>query len=99
MAKTPRENEKDLLFNLDFDCKAGGLLVDEEVELRCLLINSKFEYEMELPPNCIIKVNAQGNEMTYITNSQVAQRRKDLPVPIKHLLKPRAQIQQVSIIV
>ena len=66
-----------------------------DVELRCIKINSQFEYEMEMPPNCTIKIN-NTQPIPFQTNPLIAQRRKDAPLSIKALLKPKTSSQELQ---
>ena len=69
-----------------------------DVEIRSIKIDSKFEYEMELPPNCLIKVNT-SKDLQFSMNPQVAQRPKYHPISLKSMLRPQAGTQEVLLTV
>lgn len=43
-------------------------------------MDSQFAYEMELPPNCVIRVSKNPKELRFTTVPNVAARRKDQPL-------------------
>jgi len=50
--------------------------------LRCIKVNSKFEYETEFPPGFSFKVNSAKKIDYKARDPNVAGRRKDLPFMI-----------------
>ena len=59
-------------------------------------MGGSFEYEMEMPPNCVFSVN-NGEPVTMITNPLISQRRKDAPISIKARLNQKTPMQEISL--
>jgi hypothetical protein len=68
-----------------FDIKVDKTKQDYEIEMRSIKIGSKFDYEVEFPPNCVIMVNGKKVQ-TFYTDPLVSGRRKDLPFSLTQFL-------------
>jgi len=51
----PKSGPKELKYSITIPIKLSDIkAVDYDVELRSIKIDSKYDYECEFPPNCII---------------------------------------------
>ncbi|CDW75622.1 zf-miz domain containing protein [Stylonychia lemnae] len=95
----PKLDQQSKSYLLNFNYYKASLKPNEEIELRCLKINSKFEYETEFPPGFSFKVNNAKKNEVKARDPNVAGRRKDLPYMIGQDLTKTGMVQKIAITV
>ena len=94
-----QETQPDAQYDIMFNLGLHEIRDNENVQVRCIKINSQFEYEMELPPNCVIRVNQSDQPTVLTTNPLISSRRKDTPLTIKTALNQKNTQQMIKVIV
>eukprot|EP00347_Sterkiella_histriomuscorum_P012249 403369319 len=84
------------MHTLQFEVNASVLLPNEKIQIRCIKLGSKFEYECEFPPGYSVKVNNRKRTDVPPRNSMMAGRRRDFPFDIQDELNKKNTYQKIE---
>eukprot|EP00347_Sterkiella_histriomuscorum_P023127 403335843 len=84
------------IHTLQFEVNALVLLPNEKIQIRCIKLGSKFEYECEFPPGYSVKVNNRKRTDVPPRNSMMAGRRRDFPFDIQDELNKKNTYQKIE---